>query len=315
MLKLEIEKLEKRGQEQELTDSAIEDTLQSMHCQHGTILKPEDFWPESQEGAAGTTAAASTASGTKSGSDPKTSGFDPQTNAKMLASDLKTSGFDPQTNAEVFAKTCHNNMGLQRSQSVPVDYGSRSDRSLCSPAADIGRILGDGREMLNFSDCYVYMKPNGKNKYYYALWVDDLNNIVTNKNMFATRLEGSAHISLHLSWLPTPEKAQRFKDLLVEHLENLKSKKNVAHFMGKARINYEASKPDYALLDIIPRELALHRSCLTMVTGALQKVGIQPALRNWKRLAFHVSIMTEKQMPEDYIEWESNFVQLMDGEV
>ena len=51
--RLELETLEKRAQEHELSDSEIELALDR-------ILKPEDFLQESQEGAAPTAAAAAT---------------------------------------------------------------------------------------------------------------------------------------------------------------------------------------------------------------------------------------------------------------
>ncbi len=57
---LELETLEKRAQEHELSDSEIERSLESIHIQRGDILKPEDFFQESLEGAAATAATAAT---------------------------------------------------------------------------------------------------------------------------------------------------------------------------------------------------------------------------------------------------------------
>ena len=56
--RLELENLEKRAEQSELTDRDIERALEGIHAKRGDILKPEDFLQESQEDATAAAAAA-----------------------------------------------------------------------------------------------------------------------------------------------------------------------------------------------------------------------------------------------------------------
>ena len=57
---LQLDNLQRRAEDSGLTESDIERELESMHVQHGNILKPEDFHQGPQEEAAAAAAAAAT---------------------------------------------------------------------------------------------------------------------------------------------------------------------------------------------------------------------------------------------------------------
>jgi len=167
---------------------------------------------------------------------------------------------------------------------VPI-RGSRIMSAHTAPAVAI--CLGDRKHVVHFSKACPHMQANDDIRYYFALYMDNVNEIATDEALLSPG-SISAPISVHETFFPSPLWAEEFYQELDKHFNFRRKKKAIAHFESTIHMNREGSRTDYAILDLAAQS-NLYSTCITVVTTASNAVRA-PGFHLWSKFAFHASV-------------------------
>ena len=142
---------------------------------------------------------------------------------------------------------------------------------------------------MSLRSCYVYMNYDRDHKYYFALWVDNIRDIVPQGCDISETLSGSAHISLHKAPLLNQQVADTFKQVLEVQVKRLLTKPTGGHFDALCSLNRECSTPNYALLNIMVH-CGLYRTCHTILALAVAGSRMHSTFVGTRRPTFHISL-------------------------
>lgn len=125
-------------------------------------------------------------------------------------------------------------------------------------------------------------------KVYFALWVDDLEDLLTTpQQRKLCQFRGDAHITLHRAEMPM-HTAERFKERLQLKIEQIKDRP--FHFGAQCLYQPEHSNDHRMVLLVLPHTSRLYETCHRIKNESLKECGLRATDEGFCRNTFHISL-------------------------
>jgi len=160
-------------------------------------------------------------------------------------------------------------------------------------ALEVADFFGDRQRQFNFREGYIYHNDNGKQGWYFALWVDDAKAIcVGGEDVVLPRCV--AHVSLLKAPFQSEALALDFAQRLSKQLNLLKKKQAVDHFQGCGGPPIDENVREHYAWFWLDFQCGLYRTCHQLVKGVLGEMHMPWFVRRHTKLSFHVSFDTSR---------------------